>query len=76
MKLDSECEEDNMDTDIRGERRGRSGEEDPSQLPRNKYRRMPETTSSPDHTGLSCMLMRDSYLDSLLETQSPHSESM
>ncbi|KAH3705292.1 hypothetical protein DPMN_080360 [Dreissena polymorpha] len=64
-----------MDTDIRGERRGRSGEEDPSQLPRNKYRIRPETTSSPDRTGLSGMLMRE-YLESLLETQSPHSESM
>ncbi|KAH3808453.1 hypothetical protein DPMN_136809 [Dreissena polymorpha] len=66
-----------MDTDIREERRGRSGEEeDPSQLPRNKYRRKPETASSPDHTGLSGLLGGDSYLDSLLETMSPHSESM
>ncbi|KAH3808484.1 hypothetical protein DPMN_136840 [Dreissena polymorpha] len=64
-----------MDTDIRGERWSRSGEEDdPSQHPRNKYRRHPFTPPSQDHTGLSGMLGGDSFLDSLLETQSPHSE--
>ena len=79
-QLDAQCEDPNMETDrpdIRGERRARSrsGERDVSQLPRNKVRRAPATPSSPEHTGLTGMLSGDSFMDSLLDTMSPHSES-
>ncbi|KAH3828532.1 hypothetical protein DPMN_130512 [Dreissena polymorpha] len=60
-----------MDVDSRGERRVRSEEEDQSQLPRNKFRRIPDTTSSPEHFRLSGMLA-DSCMEELLASQSPH----
>ncbi|KAH3808488.1 hypothetical protein DPMN_136844 [Dreissena polymorpha] len=69
-------EEGHMETDIRGERRNRAEDEDPSQMPRNKYRKSPVTPSSPEHTDLSGMLAGDSFMDSLLETMSPHTEPM
>ncbi|KAH3828543.1 hypothetical protein DPMN_130524 [Dreissena polymorpha] len=64
-------EENGMDVNSRGERRGRSEEEDQSQLPRNKFRNTPDTASSPEHSGLSGMLT-DSCMDELLASQSPH----
>ncbi len=80
-QLGAQGEDPNMETDrpdIRGERRARSrsGERDFSQLPRNKVRRAPATPSSPEHTGLTGMLSGDSFMDSLLDTMSPHSESL
>ncbi|KAH3828555.1 hypothetical protein DPMN_130536 [Dreissena polymorpha] len=49
-------EKNGMDVDSRGERRVRSEEKDQSQLHRNKFRRIPDTTSSPEHSRLSGML--------------------
>ncbi|KAH3808478.1 hypothetical protein DPMN_136834 [Dreissena polymorpha] len=45
-------------------------------VPTPKVRRQPATPLSPDYTGLPGMLAGDSFMDSFLETQSPHSESM
>ncbi|KAH3808515.1 hypothetical protein DPMN_136871 [Dreissena polymorpha] len=65
-------DENGMDVDSRGVRRGRPEEEDPSQLPRNKFRRTQDIASSPEHAGLSGIIT-DSLMDELLATPSPHS---